>query len=64
MAKFNANEVASFISSQNYSLYDYQVRGKVATHFGVTMKTAAKWVERVTKAGLIKANGKVAVSLA
>lgn len=63
MSKFNAKEVAQFIASQSYTVFEYQVRGKVATHFGITSVTAAKWVERVINAGLIKRSGRCAVAL-
>jgi hypothetical protein len=64
MSTFNATKVAAFISSQTYTQYDYQVRGLVATHFGITLITAARWVERVTQAGMVRASGKVALSVA
>jgi len=63
MTKFNAKEVASFISSQTYVQFEYQVRGKVASHFGVTERTAARWVERVISAKLISRSGKAALSV-
>ena len=63
MSKFNAKEVAAFIASQAYTQFEYQVRGKVAQHFGVTAVTAAKWVQRVIEGGLIRRNGKVAICL-
>lgn len=63
MTKFNATAVAAFIASQSYVQFEMQVRGKVATHFGVTPITAAKWVERVITAGLIKRNGRVALAM-
>ena len=63
MSKFNAKEVAAFIASQTYVKFDYQVRGKVAQHFGVTAVTAAKWVQRVIEGGLIRRTGKVAICL-
>ena len=63
MIKFNAKEVALFISSQSYTQFDYQVRGMVAAHFGVTAVTAAKWVQRVIELGLIRRNGNVAICL-
>ena len=53
MTKFNAEQVAEFINSQDYAQFDYQVRGKVATKFGIDPRAAAKWVERCFKAGLI-----------
>lgn len=64
MSKFNANEVAQFIASQTYSCFEFQVRGKVATHFGVTAVTASRWVDRVISMGLVRRNGRVAVCLA
>jgi hypothetical protein len=63
MSKFNANAVAAFIASQSYVQFETQVRGKVATHFGITPITAARWVERVITTGLIKRNGRVALAL-
>ena len=63
MKTFNNQQVAKFIASQSYTSFDYQVRGKVAVHFGVTPVTAGKWVNRVIKAGLIKRSGKCAICL-
>lgn len=63
MSKFNANEVAKFIASQNYTCFEYQVRGLVSQHFGCTLKIAGKWVNRVIDAGLVKRSGKVAICL-
>ena len=64
MIKFNAKEVATFIASQTYVQFEYQVRGKVAQHFGVTAATASKWVQRVIESGLVCRNGRVAICLA
>lgn len=64
MSKFNAQAVAAFIASQTYTQFDYQVRGKVAAHFGVTTITAAKWVQRVIEGGLILRSGRAVVCLA
>lgn len=63
MSKFNAKVVAQFIASQSYDQFDYQVRGKIAAHFGVTSVTAAKWVQRIIESGLIRRNGRVAICL-
>lgn len=59
--KFNAKNVAVFIYSQSYNVFEYEVRGKVMDKFGVTNITAAKWVERVISLGLIVRTGKVAL---
>ena len=64
MTKFNAKEVATFIASQNYTAFEYQVRGRVAKQFGVTHVTAGKWVNRLIESGLIKRSGRCAVCLA
>jgi transposase len=64
MSKFNAKAVAAFIASQTYTQFDYQVRGKVAAHFGVTTVTAARWVSRVVESGMIRRSGRAAVCLA
>ncbi len=63
MSKFNAQEVARFIASQAYVQFEYQVCGKVMSHFGVTSVTASKWVQRVIEGGLIRRTGKVAICL-
>lgn len=63
MTKFNEKDVAMFLSSQHYSLFEYQAPGKVAQHFGVTVKTAQKWVNRVIYSGAVKRTGQVAVCL-
>jgi hypothetical protein len=53
MSKFNPVEVANFINAQEYVQFEYQVRGKVQSRFGITTVTAAKWVERVISLGLV-----------
>lgn len=63
MAKFNAKEVAKFVASKEYTVFEYQAGAFVANHFGVTLKTGAKWVNRVIEQGLIKRSGKVAICL-
>lgn len=63
MSKFNAKAVAMFIASQSYTQFEHQVRGKVATHFGITHVTAARWVSRVIESGLIRRTGNVAICL-
>ena len=64
MSKFNAKEVAQFIASQKYTCFEYQVRGLVSQHFGCTLVTAGKWVNRVIDAGLVKRSGRAAICLA
>lgn len=63
MVKFNAKEVAMFIASKEYSVFEYQVGGFVSAHFGVTLKTGVKWANRVIEQGLIKRSGQVAICL-
>lgn len=60
---FDAQQVARFIASQEYVQFEFQVRGKVATHFGCSMKTATKWVDSVVGQGLVKRSGKAAICL-
>jgi hypothetical protein len=63
MSKFNAQEVARVIASKSYTLFEYEVRGHVMHHFGVTNITAAKWVQRVIEGGFIRRTGQVAICL-
>lgn len=63
MTKFNAKEVAMFIASKDYTVFEYQVGGFVSSHFGVTLKTGVKWANRVIEQGLIKRSGQVAICL-
>jgi hypothetical protein len=64
MTKFNEQEVAQFICSQQYKLFEYQVRGLVAAEFGCTTITAGKWVNRLISRGIIKRSGQCAIMVA
>jgi len=63
MSKFNAKQVAMFIASKHFKVFEYQAPAMVATHFSVDLRTARKWVQRVIESGEIVRNGRVALAL-
>ena len=58
MTKYNEQQVIAFLLSLTFESLTHFVYGRgglVATHFGCTPKTAAKWISRAEKTGLIEA---------
>jgi hypothetical protein len=64
MQKFNAQSVAQFLASRQFSAFEYQAPAMVAAHFGVCAITAKRWVNRVVNGGFICSNGRVAPAVA
>jgi hypothetical protein len=63
MTTFNAQAVADFLASKQFRAFEHQAPAMVSVHFGCTKLTATRWVNRVVESGLIRRNGRVALTL-
>lgn len=57
MAYYDSEELADFLTSHDWHAavpIEYQQRGAIAEHFGCTLLTAAKWVDRIKSEGIVE----------